>query len=231
MPTYPERTKLYDIAGAKYPAVTSILSLTWPQPELQEWRLRTAAQQGTTRQDMGPASRGTAVHKAIATYFQRYWEDSTGFTYRPHLAGCMQAFLAFVERYVEDVVLVEQPVFDPQGNWAGTLDAQIISAGRSVVVDWKTSAKLWPKDAVQASAYWSAPRIAHENGSFPAERADAVWVVRLGNDGTFERRIVDAEAGASAWSNCLGLWRSYLHEEFVWMSEKVFDRPVLRAVP
>jgi hypothetical protein len=210
-----DRMRTYQIDGESLPSVTSILNVVYPHPQLDAWKLKTAADKGTVKEDKTAANRGTSVHKWIAQFLRAGgggW--ATG--------GYYEAFVSFYREHVLDVLLIEQTVFDPDQRYAGTLDAQIEAKdGRVIVCDWKTSAKLWPEHAIQGAAYWSAPRIANASGSFAALRADGIWIVRLGADGNYEVREVDREKAVSAWYVTLDLWHAYQREDECWSAVDV----------
>jgi genome maintenance exonuclease 1 len=147
---------LYEIAGRRYPGVTTILSATKPleaRQALQQWRDRMgadAAQQISNR----ASSAGTRLHKQIARFLQGdtveisadltdYWES-----------------ISPVLNAAEETLLVEGAVWHDAG-YVGFPDAVVAYQNQVWVCDWKTALKPkrleWVGDyCLQVAAYLQA---------------------------------------------------------------------------
>jgi len=136
------------IDGILYPSVTTILGYP-PKPWLEKWR----AKWGSL------AVRKTAAANAIGTAFH---EGAEGLLWgRNVLAhGRVHHMLARFEQWLDGVHLLpvetELKVISRKYGYAGTLDAIAEQDGKFVLLDWKTSAGLYPDMELQLSAYAQA---------------------------------------------------------------------------
>ncbi|MEL7313567.1 MAG: hypothetical protein AAFN08_01290 [Cyanobacteria bacterium J06559_3] len=151
------RRRFYEIAGRRYPGVTTILSATKP-PEaraaLNQWRRRVGPQ--AAKEISGKASSaGTRLHKQIALCLQGNHDveipaDLTGYwdSIAPVLAN------------VSEALLVEGAVWHDVG-YVGFPDALVRYEEKLCVCDWKTALKPkkldWIGDyCLQVAAYGQA---------------------------------------------------------------------------
>ncbi|MBE7380545.1 MAG: hypothetical protein F6J95_003925 [Leptolyngbya sp. SIO1E4] len=141
------RRRFYEIAGHRYPGVTTILSATKP-PEaraaLNQWRRRVGAQ--AAQEIAGKASSvGTRLHKQIAAFLKGDMvdipADITGYwdSIEPLLAN------------VDEALLVEAAVWHNAG-YVGFPDALVVYNSKVYVCDWKTALK--PKKAEWIGDYY-----------------------------------------------------------------------------
>ncbi len=161
--------RLYEVDGALYPSVTSILSViskpnlvTWARrttieairsaldgdgPYSREWLesvLEMASQEPERVRDLA-AQRGASIHEAVARAL-------SGLPYDPAWEGHVQAALRFLAAQGLQVVASEQVLVSKRHGFAGTCDVAT-EAGRSLVLlDWKTGG-LFPEMALQLGAY------------------------------------------------------------------------------
>ncbi len=114
----------------------------------------------------------------------RFDDGTTEDTCSEQGADLVAAFLRAVdpaERVLEVNEAFAVPLVDAQGNvlekpLVGEIDCVVSRDGETVLVDWKTSARRWPKDladkSLQATAYLYAYRL--NRGQTPAMRFDVV---------------------------------------------------------
>jgi hypothetical protein len=147
-----------DAEGQRLPSVTTILNATRSQAQrqaLQEWRQRVGVE--TAAQISSAASkRGTGTHRQIQRYLrgeapvcsetvQPYWES-----------------IWPVLQDLNDIRLVESPVFHYALNYAGQPDCVASYRGVPCLCEWKTADR--PKQSLerlhdyplQLAAYWGA---------------------------------------------------------------------------
>jgi len=129
---------------------------------------------------------GKLAHGWIEELLRRHFARKTGEPPLPVNEQARRACLAASEWFTGhhfEPLGAERMIYSRQHEYAGTLDfcgaAKI--DGRFAVIDWKTSAAIYPEYHLQLAAYAEA---LWEMGPEPmAER----WIVRLGkDDGTFE---------------------------------------------
>lgn len=96
--------------------------------------------------------------------------------------GFMEAYLKFLQDYNPEVLLIEQKVYHRKMLYAGTLDRVYRINGKVVLVDIKTTSKLYDRlVALQNSAYaMCLESMKYENP------IDELAVLHLKNDGTYE---------------------------------------------
>lgn len=139
-----------------------------------------------SRTDPYYRDRGSAVHEAIRlSLLGRLDDESLDPAITPYLDSAFRAvsFLGLCP------LAVEQPMYDPVGMYAGSLDCLGTAekmGGRACLVDWKTG-PLEPGYEVQAAGgYLPLARLAAESGAIPMERtaldAPIVALVSLVND-------------------------------------------------
>ncbi len=151
------RRRFYEIAGRRYPGVTTILSVTKP-PEaraaLNQWRRRVGTQ--AAKEIAGKASSaGTRLHKQIALHLQ----GNPAVEIPPDLMGYWDS-IAPVLANVGEALLVEGAVWHDAG-YVGFPDALIRCDNTLYVCDWKTALKPkkleWIGDyCLQVAAYVQA---------------------------------------------------------------------------
>lgn len=205
--------RLYQVEGALYPSVTTILAVV-AKPNLAAWARRTtlaavremledgldidqaltlAAEEPERARDAA-ASRGTAIHEAIAAAL-------AGGPYPPGAEPYVRAALGFLRESGLSLVAHEAVILSRRYGFAGTCDvATAASDGGLVLVDWKTGG-IWPEAALQLGAYSLA---LEEMTGRPVTEA---FVVGLRHDG-YEARAVNLSAARDGFLGALALWRS-----------------------
>lgn len=165
--------RTYDTPFGKLPSVTTILSLL-DKPGLALWygKHGTKKAKELTR---AAGDRGSAVH----AYAEHAYKQGGGTLDTPKSAlSYCRSFMKLFEVYHVAPLLLEKVVYSKDG-YAGTLDFAG-DDGITVVLDWKTSKRIYFSHAMQVSAYaWAA----REMGLIHSPILPAI--VRLKEDGKF----------------------------------------------
>ena len=150
------RRRLYEIAGRRYPGVTTILSATKPaeaRAALNQWRRRVGAQ--AAQEISGKASSaGTRLHKQIASFLQGKEAAISA-----DIASYWDSIVPTLNR-IDETLLVEGAVWHDAG-YVGFPDALVRYEDKLCVCDWKTALKPkkleWIGDyCLQVTAYAQA---------------------------------------------------------------------------
>jgi len=213
-------TRFYQIDGALYPSVTSILQVI-ARPGLVAWARRTtievvrAALDGTggpyAREELeaileaasrepervrdAAAGKGSSAHEAVSLALAGEPYDET---YAPQV----QAALAFLQDQGLKVLATETVVASKAHGFAGTADLLAERDGALVLADWKSGSGVWPEYALQLGAYAIA---IEEMTGLPV---GAAYLVGLRPDGGYEAKGVRLEEARPAFIFALGLWRA-----------------------
>ena len=208
--------RLYEIDGALYPSVTTILSVV-SKPNLVAWARRTTIEairsavlemnsltiervlavldemaSEPERVAEEAARRGTAVHDAIAMAL-------SGQLYPRDLEGYVSQALDFLATHNLDVVAREAVLVSKQHGFAGTCDVASYGGKGFVLLDWKTGG-IYPEHALQLAAY--AIAVEEMTGG---KVTDAI-VVGL-RDSSYEAKRVALAPAREAFLGALALWR------------------------
>jgi hypothetical protein len=137
------------IDGVWYPSATTIIGAQ-PRPWLQAWKDRWGER----------ATRKTKLANLIGTEFHRCVEDylNTG-DYSPNcvrVGGMMRSFVAWAQSIDGTIDHTELKVISKTHIYSGTLDAVGKIGKTPMLVDWKTSSRIYPDMALQLSAYAEA---------------------------------------------------------------------------
>ncbi len=160
-------------------AVNHILRLGYPKPGLQEWLKNTTAEEAERRLMVG-GDEGRRVHQAIRDLAAGN-RVTMSLAYTTDLGGKakqvlnddewfnLQTYVAFAERYKMALINEEFSVSDGYLGYAGTADrlclllvpeddknfpAEFRGKQVLVLIDWKTSGRLYGEYKLQVSAYW-----------------------------------------------------------------------------
>jgi hypothetical protein len=152
----PSGGKFYETPYGLFPSVTTVLQATMPEDQrkrLRNWYERNGSEAESLRQQA--AERGKVIHKLIEARFKGermecpsdvsdFWQEAR------RILGA-----------IGEVLAVEQPVYHPQLQYAGTLDLLAYWQGALTLFDFKTSHRekraRWLTDAkLQVAAYGKA---------------------------------------------------------------------------
>lgn len=193
-----------DANGAKVPGVTTILSEGVPKPALINWAATTTAEYAIDHWDQlselspsarlkeltgarfadrdAAARRGTEVH-ALAEKLVNGDEVEVP----EALAGHVEAYVDFLDRFQVEPVLVEFVVVSHSWGWAGTCDliADFPGLGKRLLCDIKTSRSgVFGETAWQLSGYRYADSYMDEYGiEYPMLEVDGCAVIHVRADG------------------------------------------------
>lgn len=208
--------RLYEVDGALYPSVTTVLSVI-AKPNLVAWARRTTleavrsaldgresigreellsllleAEREPERQRDQAAARGLSVHEAIALALQ----DEP---YPGELAPYVAQALAFLASQGLQVLSPEAVLVSRRHGYAGTCDVASQGEAGLVLLDWKTGG-LWPEHALQLGAY----AIALEEMTGQAVREAYLVALR---EGSHSVRQVELPAARRGFLAALELWK------------------------
>lgn len=210
----PDRLKdRYEINGQKYPRVSTILGVI-SKPGLEAWRQRIGVEEAN-RISTEAAEHGTALHKALEMIDNGEHRDERFTPFRPTL----NAYLAWRDQYVDQVLMVEQVVYHVQHKYAGTADrVYVLNDGARVVGDFKTGKSIDANYRLQLSAYAEA---LEAMGHGPI---DGRVVLHLPRIHPGELKIIaydDEQRDRRAWRAALRLWRWNQRHQNDWKVNRV----------
>lgn len=152
----PSGGKFYETPYGLFPSVTTVLQATMPEDQrkrLRNWYERNGSEAESLRQQA--AERGKVIHKLIEARFKGERMECP-----PELTEFWQEARRILGA-IGEVLAVEQPVYHPRLQYAGTLDLLAYWQGALTLFDFKTSHKekraRWLTDAkLQIAAYRKA---------------------------------------------------------------------------
>jgi hypothetical protein len=191
-----------DATGARIPGVTTIIGDGLPKPALLNWASNITAETAVNRWDEladmsiserlktlkgarfavsdAAANRGTEVHALAERLIRGEAVDVPG-----ELAGHVDAYVAFLDEWDPQPVLVEATIYHRQFVYAGTLDmvADFPSHGR-LLCDVKTNRSgVWGETALQLAAYRYADRYLDDGVAHDMVEVDGCAVIWVRGDG------------------------------------------------
>lgn len=205
------RRRLYEIAGRRYPGVTTILSATKPaeaRAALNQWRSRVGAQ--TAQAIAGKASSaGTRLHKQIAFFLRGETVEIP-----IDILGYWNSIEPILGQ-VDEVLLVEGAVWHDIG-YVGFPDALVVYDNQICVCDWKTALKPkkleWIGDyCLQVAAYSQAIEQVYQDNNIQV--AGALIAIALEN-----------QPAQTFWLN-----RDDIDSHWCWFQERLIEYHCLQA--
>ena len=127
-------TRVYDIAGARLPSVTTILGQTKNQQFLKDWKAKVGEEAAERIKNLS-SKRGTAMHKFLENHILGTgYDDLTGIGQeaKPMAEKIIEIGLTPVEEYFGTEVMLHYP-----GLYAGSTDFVCIHNGMETIVDFK----------------------------------------------------------------------------------------------
>lgn len=154
---------MYNIKGKDYPSVTTILEVIG-KPRLMYWygKIGTAA---ATKQKKQAAALGSKFHKYVLKESEGKGEKFIRILrkkgkFKGKLWNLVNQFLKFKDLYHFRSLKSEHLIYSKKHKYAGTLDAlgyiTINKKTYLVILDWKTSGKVYLEYRIQMSAYFYA---------------------------------------------------------------------------
>jgi hypothetical protein len=114
----------------------------------------------------------------------------------------------------------EAKLYSRRYGYAGTMDFPARVNGNLAILDWKTSAAIYPEYQLQVAAYTEA----YEEMLFAGEGCEPVaesWIIRLGkDDGEFEAVRIPREEQAADFRAFLAAMRLYQRIQAIRQEEK-----------
>ena len=204
--TFNPRNHAYRLDGKPVKGVTTLLDKGLPKPAIPRWAAKMVAEWVADNPDLtdelkrmggrGPAVaflknipwqtrdeaaiRGTDVH-ALAEKLVHGEEVQVP----EHLAGRVEGYVAWLDAFGFRPLVTERPVASRQWQYAGKPDAigtfeQGPLAGKTCLLDWKTSRGVYGETALQTAAYARADFYLHEDGEEePLPAIEATGVVHI----------------------------------------------------
>jgi hypothetical protein len=144
------------IDGVWYPSVSTVISAE-PKPWLDAWREKWG--QLAVRKTEIASAVGTAFHDCIEQYL-----DTGKFTVKmdtyasciPRVTGMMESWVDWAVNVDGTIDHTELKVISKAHTYSGTLDAVGMIGKTPMLIDWKTSARIYPDMDLQLSAYAQA---------------------------------------------------------------------------
>ncbi len=130
----PSGGKFYETPYGLFPSVTTVLQATMPEDQrkrLRNWYERNGSEAESLRQQA--AERGKVIHKLIEARFKGERMECP-----PELTEFWQEARRILGA-IGEVLAVEQPVYHPRLQYAGTLDLLAYWQGALTLFDFKTS--------------------------------------------------------------------------------------------
>lgn len=234
-----EKTHTYFLDGKKIPGVTTLIGKGIPKPALSYWAARTVAEYVIGNPEAVEQLRAMGEGPAIAALKGIPWAKRDKAAIQgtdvhalaekvihgdevevpDHLLAHVQGYVRWLEEFDVQPVLTEQPVASRKWRYGGKFDAIVTIgrgrwAGRSPLLDWKTSSGVYGETALQTAAYASAEFFApDENTEIPMPEIDCTGVVHITEGGTTLHPLAhDAEQLAEHF-------RIFTHA--AWLAERV----------
>jgi hypothetical protein len=164
----------YTLGGRPLVGVTSVIHTVLRAPQLEEWFKTVGLQADAIRDEA--AAFGKSIHAAMQAHL-------TGATLIPldmpeSWQKTIDAGIAWLDRNVEEVLAVEQPIASAKYGYAGRPDLYAVlrkarlyrTTARRVptIIDWKTTGGVYWSHPMQLSAYRQACKETY--GDPPADR-------------------------------------------------------------
>jgi hypothetical protein len=165
----------YEVEGAWYPRVTSILSIK-SKPALYAYYASMPSYKVATAATNRSAEEGTAVHTAVEAILRGEKPEIS-----PSIQPSVDAFLQFYGNNLINPLKIEERIISKRHRYAGTIDVLAEVNGIVGVLDIKTSQAVYRDYGMQTAAYVQA---LSEDPNIPPLTS---WVLRLDQKQTCER--------------------------------------------
>ena len=171
--------------GEPVPSVTTIIKGTSPTaPGLQSWMQREAAAGRDPEAVRNvAASAGTEMHALLEQWICEPDGHAEAFATdaQRHALTCVARVLGTLE--IRRWLAVEEPLVSEVLRLGGTIDAVAETSRGVVIIDWKTSRKVYPEHVQQAAGYELLYEAVH------GTRIHSSYVVTVPKDGTSPARV------------------------------------------
>jgi len=184
---FDEEKHKYMVDGERFPSVTTLLGIVDKSGPLMAWAVaETEAGRNYRETRDTAATRGTSVHDALEVLAREGTPPSlTDFPEEDR--GYVSGLCSWWLDHEPKAVLVEQVVASKRLRFAGKFDLLAVIDGTRVLLDLKTSKRVYETHHLQTAAYMLA---LEECRYVPADEG---WILRVAEDGSFE--FVRSNAG------------------------------------
>ena len=198
---YDDKAHSYKVEGVKVPSVTRVVDGCFPK-DLTHWAL-SIGQEEYDKVISEALEIGNDTHQWIEDYIN-YGHACT--EQEDYISKSVNAFLDWTTEYNPEWVDAERKVYCDKYKYAGTVDAVAKINGRIVVIDFKTSKKIYKPYHLQVTAY--AQAIKRMDG---LRRWPLGMILRLDKEtGKFEQKVFEPKNNFNTFKKCLELkqWSS-----------------------
>ena len=198
---YDDKAHSYKVEGVKVPSVTRVVDGCFPK-DLTHWAL-SIGQEEYDKVISEALEIGNDTHQWIEDYIN-YGHACT--EPEDYISKSVNAFLDWTTEYNPEWVDAERKVYCDKYKYAGTVDAVAKINGRIVVIDFKTSKKIYKPYHLQVTAY--AQAIKRMDG---LRRWPLGMILRLDKEtGKFEQKVFEPKNNFNTFKKCLELkqWSS-----------------------
>ena len=198
---YDDKAHSYKVEGVKVPSVTRVVDGCFPK-DLTHWAL-TIGQEEYDKVISEALEVGNDTHQWIEHYINYGHACAEPEDY---ISKSVNAFLDWTTEYNPEWVDAERKVYCDKYKYAGTVDAVANINGRIVVIDFKTSKKIYKPYHLQVTAY--AQAIKRMDG---LRRWPLGMILRLDKEtGDFEQKVFEPKHNFNTFKKCLELkqWSS-----------------------
>lgn len=198
---YDDKAHSYKVEGVKVPSVTRVVDGCFPK-DLTHWAL-SIGQEEYDKVISEALEVGNDTHQWIEDYinFGHACTDPGHHIFEP-----VKAFLKWTEEYKPEWIDAERKIYCDKYKYAGTVDAVAKINGRIVVIDFKTSKKIYKPYHLQVTAYAQAIKRMDGLRHWPLG-----MILRLDKEtGEFEQKVFEPKHNFNTFKKCLELkqWSS-----------------------
>jgi hypothetical protein len=141
------------------PGATKILSVIAKGEGFYEWLRKNGQDSKKLLSEAGDF--GSTVHNLVEAVGKGVEVNLE--TLKPKERRCLTAFISWKNDCVERFIATEQPIVNAKDGYGGTLDAIVeMKDGEIALLDYKTSAAIYPEAELQVVAYIKAYESTHD---------------------------------------------------------------------
>lgn len=209
IPTHPNQ-HWYELDGEHLPSVTTILS-AYPKGEgFARWLASQGGYEQALQVRDEAGDRGTKVHKAVEALLNgeeyNYHKDvEENHLFNLEQWKMIESFVRWYEDQKPESIWVEKTVYSKEHKYAGTADYLCKIGEEIVLVDFKTSSKVYPSHRLQVQAY---ARALSDSG----ERVDNIAILRLGSRHKAGYEFVSEPVSESEFNIFLATYELWKHD-------------------
>ena len=207
---FSEKAHRYWLDGRPVPGVTTLLGGGLPKPAIPYWAARSVAEYVIRNPEAVEQLRAMGEGPAIAALKQIPWQKRDDAAVKgtqvhrlgekiihgesvdvpEHLVDHVQGYADLLEKFEIEPVLTERAVASRQWFYAGTFDAIVRIgkgpwAGRTAIVDLKTSSSVYGETGLQVAAYAHAEWYLGDDGEeMPIPAVDCSAVIHVTDVGS-----------------------------------------------